>query len=427
MTLFDQLPTGGEAPRRISLVRLSGELARSVAAVGRVSVEGEVVRPRTLASGRTFFTLRDRAAQMNVTFAGARARHCRAVHGERVCVTGAVTYTPERGQLQLNAEEVTPVGAGAIAALLVEVRARLRADGLLDRPRRALPLLPRRVGVVCGADAAVRGDIESVIAARMAGYPVRFQEVNVSGVGAAESITDGLRALCADPEVDVVILARGGGDAAQLLPFSDEGLCRAICAARLPVVVAIGHEGDRPLCDEVADVRAATPSLAAARVFPSRAELDSVLVAWRERAGAAAADALRQAAHRLAMAEPVGALQAGMATAMARLDRAGARLDLLEPSRRLVESRRLLERIDRAGALRHHLTRAEGSLAERRRTLEALDPGRVLARGYAVVRDEGGAVLRDSSGISTGSRIEVVLARGGLGATVVEARPGTAS
>src|SRR5206468_1303393 len=130
------------------------------------------------------------------------------------------------------------------------------------------------------SDAAVRADIESVVAVRFPGYPVEFAEVTVSGPGAVDAICGALVWLDERPDVDVIVLARGGGDATQLLPFSDETLCRALCAASTPVVAAIGHEGDRPLCDEVADARFGTPSLAAGAVVPSRAELEAELERW---------------------------------------------------------------------------------------------------------------------------------------------------
>ena len=426
MTLFDQPDSGPAPPRTVSLVRLSSELARSAALIGRVSVEGEVVNPKTYGGGRTYFTLKDRNAQMTVTVPGSRARWSHAVNGERVLVTGTVGYTPERGQILLSAEEVSPVGAGAIAALLAEVRGRLVADGLTERPRRPIPLLPRKVGVVCGAEAAVRADIESVVATRMPGYPIRFMEVPVSGPGASEAIIEGLRRICADPEVDVVVLARGGGDAAQLLPFSDVSLCRALCEAPVPVVVAIGHEGDRPLCDEVADLRCATPSLAAAAVVPSRVELDARLDILFDRAGTSWSSRLAVVDRRLAEAEPMGALEAGWQAAESRLARGRDRLSLLDPSRRVAESRRLLERIDLTSGLAHRLARAAGQLHDRGRTLEALDPARVLARGYAVVRTADGRVLREARATRAGERLDVMLASGRLAVEVSETIPDAA-
>src|SRR5437660_5560252 len=297
-TLFP--PGPGAGPRRVSLVRLSAEIARATADVGRVVVEGEVVRPKAAASGRLYFTLRDRAAQVTVACPSARLRRCRTVHGERVSVTGALSWTAGQGQLLLVAEEVAPVGAGAIAAAIEETRRRLAADGLLDRPRLPIPRLPASIAVVCGSDAAVRADVQSVVAARFPGYPVRYLEVSVSGPGAAQALADVVSRLDGRPEVEVIVVARGGGDAAQLLPFSDEDLCRAIASSRTPVVTAIGHEGDRPLCDEVADLRCGTPSLAAAAVVPSRVELEGEIDRLLAVTAAAALARLDGHARRLA-------------------------------------------------------------------------------------------------------------------------------
>ena len=196
------------------------------------------------------------------------------MHGERVSVTGILRYQSEWGQLQFEAEEVVPVGAGAVAAAIADARSRLAAAGLLDRARRAIPRLPEVIGVVCGSEAAVRADIESVVAIRFPGYPMEFAEVQVSGPGAAEAVMRRAARLRRPAEIEVIVLARGGGDATQLLTFSDEELCRAIGLAATPVVSAIGHEGDRPLCDEVADLRCGTPSIAAAAVVPSKLELE---------------------------------------------------------------------------------------------------------------------------------------------------------
>lgn len=389
------------APRRVSLVRLSGELGRAAAAVGRIAVEGEAVRPSQHPGG-VYFTLRDRAAQVTVRCPGNRLARCHVRAGERVLVTGSLQWLTDRGQLQLVAEEVVPVGAGAIAALVAEVRARLDADGLLARPRRPLPLLPTVIGVVCGVEAAVRKDIESVVAARFPGYPVEFVETNVSGPGAAAAVTAALQALDARPEVEVIVLARGGGDAAQLLPFSDEELCRAVAAARTPVVTAIGHEGDRPLCDEVADLRCGTPSLAAAAAVPSRAELDAAVDGLLARAADTVVRRQASAADRLARVDPARALVAGMATAARnRCERAAARLALVHPARRTAW--------------------ASERLAAARRHVEALSPVRVLERGYAVVRDADGHVVREAAAVAPGQVLEIEVARGRFPARVEEA------
>lgn len=290
-----------------------------------------------------------------------------------------------------------------MAELVAEARSRLSAAGVLDRQRRVLPRLPAAVGVLCGREAAVRRDIESVVVARWPGYPLRFCEVGVSGPAASQSIAEGLARLCADAEVEVVILARGGGDAADLLPWSEEALCRAIADAPVPVVSAIGHEEDRPLCDEVADLRCGTPSLAATSVIPDRALLWAELDGWIGRAEVATEVSAERARRRLAALAPGRALDARATAARHRLGRAGDSVAHHHPRLGVARARSLL------GAL------------ERER--EALSHVRVLERGYAVVRPIGGGpALRESAGVASGDELEVTLARGKLVAAVREVR-----
>ncbi|MGH9067558.1 MAG: exodeoxyribonuclease VII large subunit [Acidimicrobiales bacterium] len=405
---------------RLSLVKLASEIARRLAALGRVSTEGEVVKPFTTRSGRVYLTLRDRVAQVTVVCPPSVARRSRLVHGERVGVTGTLTWSTDRGQVHLVADEVVPVGAGAIAAALEETRRRLAADGLLGRPRRPIPRVPAVIGVVCGTDAAVRADIESVVAARFPGYPVVFAETGVSGPGAAASISAAMAALDARPEVEVLILARGGGDAATLLPFSDEELCRAICACGTPVVSAIGHEGDRPLSDEVADLRCGTPSLAATAVVPDRKELVAGLDGQMAAAGRALGTSLDRARARLERVDARAAVGVGVAAAHGRLERASARLDPTHLRRRLQGAAADLGRMGWQFPLSRRIEAHSADLAGRRRVIDALDPARVLTRGYAVVRGPDGAVLRSPDGLEPGDPLDVSLAAGDLRAEVVE-------
>ncbi len=400
------------AVRRLSLVRLSAEIAGAAAGIGLVAVDGEVVKAVT--RGRIYFTLRDRVAEIGVVCIPRRGARFRVVDGERVTVTGRLQWDNSRGQLRLVAEEVVPVGAGAIAAMLAEVRQRLEADGLIARPRRPLPRLPRLIGVVSGAEAAVRADFEAVVADRFAGYPVEFCEVAVAGPGAAEAIMAALRALDRRPEVEVIVLARGGGDATQLLPWSDEALCRAVAACRTPVVSAIGHEGDRPLCDDVADLRSGTPSMAAATVVPDRQALVAQLAELRSVAARRLAERREGASARLAAAAPAGALRMSLAAAGARSDRAQARLGLVGPGRRLARADADLSRLELRGPITARLAGAGRDLAGERSRLEALDPARVLRRGYAVVRTAAGAVVRSPGQVVPAEVLDVALAEGGL-------------
>ena len=431
-----------EPVRQVTLTRLSGEVARQLAPIGRIAVPGEVHQPKAYRSA-TYFTLKDRVASVTVRVPASALRRSRVVHGERVQVTGRLDWQAERGTVQLLAEEVVPIGEGAVAAMVEAARRSLAADGLLDRRRRPLPRLPGLVGVVCGADAAVRHDIEAVAAERFPGLPLRVLECSVSGPGAAAGIEAALAQLLADPAVDVVILARGGGDATQLLPWSDEQLCRAVAAARVPVVAAIGHEADRPLVDEVADVRCGTPSMAAAQVVPSRAELTARLDAALATADRHLCRRLDAAGARVLRASPEQALGGAVDRAARRLDRAGAGLAAAHPAAAVERAAR---RLDRAGAglaaahpaaaverARGRLGRcdwrgpavaaardAQVRLASLASRLDDLGPGQVLRRGYAVVRDEAGAVVRDPAVLTAGQRIEVEVA-GGRFSAVVEA------
>jgi len=385
--------------RRVSLVKLTAEIARSIAVIGRVVVEGEVHRVTRGGRGAIYFTLKDRAAQLSVVCPASRASRCRAVAGERVSVVGVLNWSADRGQLSFVADEVIPVGAGAIAAMIAEARSRLAADGLLARPRRPLPRLPQVIGVVCGADAAVRADIESVVTVRFPGYPVEFVEVTVSGPGAVDNICGAMAWLDERPEVEVIVLARGGGDATQLLPFSDETLCRAVGGCTTPVVSAIGHEGDRPLCDEVADHRFGTPSLAAGAVVPDRATLAAELARLATMVDDAFDRRIEQAGTRLAGIDRERALDAGLAVATTRLDRAGLRFDAADPTTLVTAAAHRLEGL--------------------RRQMEALAPARVLERGYAVVRRRrDGAVVRSPGAVAAGDAVDIQVAEGSIPAEV---------
>ncbi len=407
-----------EAVRQVTLTRLSGEVARRLAPIGRIAVPGEVHQPKAYRSG-TFFTLKDRVASVTVRVPAGALRRSRVVHGERVLVTGRLDWQADRGSVLLLAEEVVPVGEGAVAAMVEAARLALAADGLLDRVRRPLPRLPQLVGVVCGADAAVRHDVEAVVDDRFPGLPLRFRECSVSGPAAAAGIEAALLELMADPRVEVVILARGGGDATQMLPWSDEQLCRAVAAATIPVVAAIGHEGDRPLVDEVADVRCGTPSMAAALVVPRRADLvdrlDDALAAGGRHLGRR----VDRAGSRLDRVEPVRALGGAVDRADGRLERAAALLSVAHPAASLDRARARLARCDWRAPTVAAARRAELRLGALDGRLGDLGPAQVLRRGYAVVRDEAGRVVRDPGAVPSGQRIRVEVA-GGRFAAVVE-------
>jgi exodeoxyribonuclease VII large subunit len=229
---------------------------------------------------------------------------------------------------------------------------------------------------------------------------VEFAEVQVSGPGAALAVIAALQSFDERADVEVIILARGGGDATQLLTFSDEELCRAIGTSRTPVVSAIGHEGDRPLCDEVADVRCGTPSIAAAAVVPSRAELEVAIDDLLRRALVSVEHRHATAAAKLDAVVPARALDAGLQVASSRLARATSRVALVHPARMVAPA----------------ATRLNGV----HRQLEALAPARVLERGYAVVRTGAGEIVRSPDDVAVDDALTIDVAGGRLGARVQE-------
>jgi exodeoxyribonuclease VII large subunit len=281
-----------------------------------------------------------------------------------------------------------------------------------------VPRLPRVIGVVCGTDAAVRRDIESVVATRFPGYPLAIEETTVSGPGSALSIIDALVRLAGRPGVDVVVLARGGGDATALLPWSDEELCRAVAACPVPVISAIGHEADRPLCDEVADLRCGTPSIAAHAVVPDRRTIDAELAGLLERAATALGGRRDQGRHRLERSEVSGALAAGLQRARSRLDHAGDRLGWAHPGPAAAGGRRRLAACDWHRPFAAHLAADQERLNALHRHAQSLSPQHVIERGFAVVHRSDGAVVRGPDEVRPGESITVTVARGTIAATV---------
>jgi exodeoxyribonuclease VII large subunit len=345
-------------------------------------VEGEVTELRRQEAWQTvFFTLKDpqsgaclSAAMPRGQFDGLRLE---LGNGERVHVYGRPELWEQKGELRLRALSIERFGLGEHLAALERLKGQLAAEGLFAESRkRPLPRLPRRIGLVTGSDAAAKRDVLSTIQARFPPARVLVAETLVQGPRAAAAMVEALRAICEAPEIDVVILARGGGSFQDLLPFSDERLVRAVAACVVPVVTAVGHEQDTPLCDLAADRRASTPTAAGRLVVP---DLDELL--------------------------------AGLARSRGALAR-GARRTLERQSQRLGHSR---DRLRRAPALLVERRRAALSQAGGR--LSALSPRSTLERGYAIVRREG-ELVRSSGAVSPGDPIAVEVADGSFGARV---------
>ncbi|AEH08327.1 MULTISPECIES: exodeoxyribonuclease VII large subunit [Protofrankia] len=375
--------------------------------LGRVWVEGqltEIVRRPGLAT--VFLTLRDPVADVSLRLTCPRAV-CDAVgsaltDGARVVVQGKPSFHPARGTLALAVTEIRPIGTGILLARLEQLRGMLAAEGLFAASRkRRPPFLPRAVGLITGRASAAERDVVMNARRRWPAVRIVSREVAVQGPLAVGQIIDALRELDGVPEVDVIVIARGGGSLEDLLPFSDEALVRAVAAATTPVVSAIGHEQDTPLLDFVADVRASTPTDAAKRVVPDVAEQLALVTTLRGRARRSVEQRLDREERWLADLRGRPALAAP-----------GRELDRHDEYVRALRSR------GRRCVL-HQLERADQELAHALAQLHALSPAATLDRGYALVRRVAdGSIVRDPAQATPGDALTVRVAGGSFPATV---------
>ena len=374
-----------------------------------VWVEGEVTELRRHERwASVFFTLKDPSDGSSIGVTMPRGRfdglRLELTDGERVHVYGRPELFEQRGDFRLRALSIERFGVGAHLAALERLKTKLAAEGLFAADRkRALPLLPRRIGLVTGNDAAAKRDVITTIQARFPAANVLVAERYVQGPRAALEIVAALHDLCEQPDVDVIVLARGGGSFEDLLPFSDERLVRAVAACRVPIISAVGHEQDAPLCDLAADVRASTPTMAGKLVVPELAQLSGKLDRARESLARCARRTLERDAQRLERS-------------LERL-RAAPRQALAKESQRV---ERAHERLRRAPALMVERKRAalEGTAGK----LAALSPKATLNRGYAIVRTDS-HVVANAAEVAPGSRVDVELAQGAFGARVEDVRP----
>ena len=399
------LDTTAEQPWPVRL--LSTKMAQYVARMPPVWVEGQVVQlVRRPGTSVAYLTLRDADVDFSLSVT-ATARVLAAVgadlaDGARVVVHARPTFWEKRGTLQLTADEIRPVGVGELLARIEHLKRLLASEGLFDpRRKRSLPFLPRTVGLVCGRASAAERDVVENARRRWPAVRFAIREVAVQGPHAVPQVVGALRELDADREVDVIVIARGGGSLEDLLAFSNETLLRAVAAAATPVVSAIGHDVDTPLLDLVADVRASTPTDAATCVVPDVEDELADLERSRERL-------------RRAVTHRVEREQATLAALRSRPVLADPHtvvdLRAREVATAIGHARRSVgARLDRAGDEVRHLATA----------VRALSPAATLERGYAVVQRADRAVVRSPDDVATGERLRVRVARGEL---VVEAR-----
>lgn len=372
-------------------------------------VEGQVIELNN--RGRvSYVTLRDvdQEVSVSVTVWGSEMAKV-AGHidrGSRVVLQLKPDYWVKTGRLSMQGSNIKPVGVGSMLERIEQLRAKLQAEGLFDaRRKKPLPLLPHRIGLITGRDSDALKDVVRNTSLRWPAVQFEIREVAVQGVNAVSQVTAALAELDALPQVDIIVIARGGGSFEDLLPFSEEAMVRAVAAAQTPVVSAIGHEADSPLMDHVADLRASTPTDAGKRIVPDvaeerlmftqiRAQLERSVTQWveRERFG------LAQLRSRPVLVDPASALL--------------ARAEDLERLRTRARA-----------AVSQRVVRSRDEVSQLRARVSALSPQQTLERGYVLMQTETGQLVRDATLLSPGDTVKVRAATGSLDATITHIHP----
>jgi exodeoxyribonuclease VII large subunit len=397
-------PNSAENPWPVRAV--ATRVAKWIDRLGVVWVEGQLTQLNVRQDAKTvFMVLRDPAADMSLTITCprdlVREAPVRLTEGTQVVVCGKPTFYTGRGTFSLRVTQIRAVGIGELLARIERLRRLLDAEGLFDpRRKRPVPFLPTMVGLITGRASAAEHDVTTVAGARWPAVRFAVRNTAVQGPNAVAQIVAALTELDGRPDVDVIVIARGGGSVEDLLPFSDETLCRAIAACTTPVVSAVGHERDNPVCDLVADLRAATPTDAAKLIVPDTAAERALLDELCRRGAQALRNwvareerMIRQLRSRPVLASPLQSLVAR--SEEVHRARAAARRDI---------TRQIDAESDRIG----HLSARLGSLG----------PAATLARGYAVVQAFGETprVLRSVRDAPAGTRLRIRVTDGALGA-----------
>ena len=397
--------TTAEQPWPVRLLSL--KIGEYVERMSTLWVEGQVVQLTRRPGARTaYLTLRDPDVDMSLSVSisvnALDAMPGPVGEGARVVLQAKPVFWTQRGSLVLDARQIRPVGVGELLARLEYLKRHLAQEGLFDRDRkRPLPFLPHTVGLICGRASAAERDVVENALRRWPATRFEVRQVAVQGATAVQEVTAALAELDALPDVEVVVIARGGGGVEDLLPFSNETLVRAVAAARTPVVSAIGHDVDTPLLDLVADHRASTPTDAAKAIVPDAVAERSAVAAARERARRALGARLHSERRRLVelRSRPV-------------LTDKGA---FVRSQREVVEALR-----GRAGRrVEGQLHRARDHVGHLRAQVRTLSPQSTLDRGYAIVQRADGAVVSDPADLEVGELLRVRVARGDFAARPV--------
>lgn len=451
MSYADQLGFTFKVPdRRIWIVR---DLVAAVRThlereYSDVWVEGEISNFRAHDSGHLYFTLKDQDSQIRAVMFRSQARllRFRPENGMQIILRGRVTVFERGGDLQLSAEYLEPKGAGALQIAFEQLKAKLEAEGLFDSARKKpIPPLPRRIGIVTSPQAAALRDILNILRRRHHSASVLIYPAQVQGDAAPLEVTAGVKYFNRARNVDVIIVARGGGSAEDLAAFNHEGLARTVSASDIPIISAVGHETDFTIIDFVADLRAPTPSAAAELVILSREQIEEQVASLHKRLGHSIRYRLLMARQVLTEAAQHGAfarMTDGINRRQQRLDDLRFRLENAE--RKFIEQRRrrweqvsaavrhydatrMLAGIRRdlqaqvsalSGAVRTLLLRKRASLDQFDQQLKALSPTAILERGYALIFDSEGRLLKNSRQVNAGAKISAHLAEGSFTARV---------
>ena len=413
-----------------------------------VWIEGEISNFRAHGSGHLYFTLKDGSAQIRVVMfrSSAKLLRFRPEEGMQVIARGRVTVYEERGELQVSAEYLEPKGAGALQIAFEQLKAKLQAEGLFEESRKkAVPALPRRIGIVTSPQAAALRDILNILHRRHHTVSVLIFPAQVQGLEAPIEVSAGIRYFNKAHNVEVIIVARGGGSVEDLAAFNHEGLARTVASSEIPVISAVGHETDFTILDFVADLRAPTPSAAAELVIRSRQEIEEQSEGLRERLARAMRYRLlmaRQSVTEMAQHGAFARMMDALGRRQQRVDELLYRMETAE--RRVIEQQRRRWETA-AGAIRHYdvrrrlaamreqlesrtaalgasfrtlLMRRRGRLEQLAGELGALSPVAILERGYALVFDSSGNLVKDSEQVQAGEEIRARVARGEIKAVV---------
>ncbi|HYZ68871.1 MAG TPA: exodeoxyribonuclease VII large subunit [Mycobacterium sp.] len=394
-------PEPGKSPDNPWPVRaVATRIAKYIDRLGTVWIEGQLTELK-VRGPTAWMVLRDPAADMSLTVSCPRDLVAEAPvplsEGTQVIMCGKPQFYTRNGSFSLRISEIRAVGLGELLARIERLRRLLDAEGLFDpRLKRPLPFLPATVGLITGRASAAERDVMSVATGRWPAVRFELRNTVVQGPNAVPQIVDALRELDGDAAVEVIVIARGGGSVEDLLPFSDETLCREIAKCSTPVVSAIGHEPDNPLCDLVADVRAATPTDAAKRIVPDAAAEQALITDLRRRCARALRNWVHREEHVVSQLRSRPVLAQPLAALTARA-----------------------EEIDRARAcVRRDITRLVAAESDRIGHLSArlttLGPAATLDRGYAVVQTAAGAILRTTADAPAGTRLRVRVSDGAL-------------